>query len=65
MITELTQDGETRLLEGTDEILCTHSRSQEKETVSPQQNESDLPVSVQESPVVACVDSGLLWGQGH
>ena len=65
MITELTQDGETRLLEGTDEILCTHSRSQEKETVSPQQNESDLPVSVQESLVEAWVGGGLLQSQKH
>ena len=42
-----------------------HIRSQEKEAVSPQETEPDLPVSVQESPAEAWVDSGLLWGQGH
>ena len=44
-------------------IVCT--RVQEKGAVSPQETEPDLPVSVQESPVEAWVDSGLLQGQGH
>ena len=38
--------------------------SQEKEAVSPQETESDLPVSVLESLAEAWVDSGLPWGQG-
>ena len=40
------------------------TRIHEKE-VSPQETESDLPVSVQESPVEVWVDSGLLQGQEH
>jgi len=37
---------------------------QEKGAVSPQETEPDFPVSVQESPVEAWVDSGLLRGPG-
>ena len=33
--------------------------------MTPQETEPDLPVSVQESPVEAGVDSGRLQGQGH
>ena len=33
--------------------------------MTPQENEADLPMSVQESPVEAWVNSGLLRGQGH
>ena len=40
------------------------TRIHEKE-VSPQETESDLPVSVQESPVEVWFDSGLLQGQEH
>ena len=32
--------------------------------VSPQETEPDLPMSVQESPVEAWVNSGLLGGSG-
>ena len=39
-----------RLLEGTNRTLCT--RTQEKGAVTPQETDSDLPVSVQESLVV-------------
>ena len=42
-----------------------HTRSQEKGTVSQQETKPDLPVNVQESPVEACVDSGLLQGHGN
>ena len=41
------------------------TRSQEKGAVTRQETEPDLPVSVQGSPVEACVDSGLLQSQGH
>ena len=44
-------------------LVCT--RTQEKGAVTPEETESDLPVSVQESPVEAWVDSGLLGDQGH
>ena len=33
--------------------------------MTPQETEPDLPVSVQESPAEAWVNSGLLRGQGH
>ena len=39
-------------------LVCT--RTQEKGAVTPEENNPDLPVSAQESPVVAWVDSGLL-----
>ena len=39
-------------------LVCT--RTQEKGAETPEENDPDLPVSVQESPVVAWVDSGLL-----
>ena len=42
-----------------------HTKTQEKGAVTPQEIESDLPVTVQESPAEAWVDSGLLQGQGH
>ena len=38
---------------------CVH---QEKGTVTPQETDSDFPMSVQESPAEAWVDSGLPWG---
>ena len=64
MITETPQDWENRLLEGTKKnFMCT--RSQEKGAVFPRETEPDLPVSVQESPAEAWVNSGLIWGQGH
>ena len=44
-------------------LVCT--RTQEKGAVTPQETEPDLPVSVQESPAEAWVNSGLLRGQGH
>ena len=44
-------------------LVCT--RIQEKEAVSPQETEPDLPVSVQESLAEVWVNSGLLQGQGH
>jgi len=63
LIPELTQDWGNRLLEGTNKTLCT--RTQEKGAVTPQETDPDLPVSVQDSPVEAWVNSGLLQGQGH
>ena len=44
-------------------LVCT--RTQEKGAVTPQETDPDLPVSVQESPVEAWVDSCLLQGWGH
>ena len=44
-------------------LICT--RTQEKGGVIPQETEPELPVSVQESPAEAWVDSGLPWGQEH
>ena len=44
-------------------LMCT--RTQEKGAVTSQETEPDLPVSVQESLVEACVNSGLLEGQEH
>ena len=40
-------------------------RTQKKGAVTPQETDSDLPVSVQESPAEAWVSSGLLQGLGH
>ena len=42
-----------------------YSRTQEKGAVTPQETDPDLPVSVQESPVEACVSGGLLQSLGH
>ena len=56
--------GETETLGGHKQnLMCT--RTQEKGAVTSQETEPDLPVSVQESLVEACVDSGLLEGQEH
>ena len=44
-------------------LVCT--RTQEKGTVTPKETESYLPVSVQESPMEAWINSGLSRGQGH
>ena len=41
------------------------TKGQEKGSVTLQETESDLPVSVPESLVEAWVSSGLLQGQGH
>ena len=43
----------------------THTRTQKKGAVTPEESEPDLPVSVQESPVEAWVSGGLLQGWGH
>ena len=43
-------------------LLCT--RTQEKESVTPQETDPDLPESVKESLKEAWVDSGLLQGRG-
>ena len=42
-----------------------HTRTQEKGAVIPQETDSDLPMSVQESLAEVWVDGGLLQGQGH
>ena len=52
----------SRLLEGTKETLCTPGLGR-KEQWPPQETDSDLPVSVQESLVEAWVDNGLPRGQ--
>ena len=42
-----------------------HTGTQEKGAVTPQETDSDLPVSVQESLVEVWVVYGLLQGRGH
>ena len=64
MITELPQDWGNRLLEGTNNTLCA-AGERNSISMSPQETEPDLPVSVQASPVEVWVDSGLLQGQEH
>ena len=44
-------------------LVCT--RTQEKGAVTPQETDTDLPMSVQESLAEAWVSSGLLLGWGH
>ena len=56
LITELPQDWGNR-------PLCI--RTQKKGTVTPQETEPDLPVSVQESQAEAWVNIDQPWGQGH
>ena len=58
-----TELGKQTLGEHKQNFVCT--RTQEKGAVTPQETEPDLPVSVQESPAEAWVNSGLLRGQGH
>ena len=41
-----------------------HTRTQEKGAVAPQETDSDLPISVQESPAEAGVGRGLDAGSG-
>ena len=55
---ELTWDCGNRLLEGTNNLVCT--RTQEKGAGTPQETDPDLPASVQESPAEVWVGSGLL-----
>ena len=50
-------------MEGTNRTLCT--RFQEKGAVTPQETDTNLPVSVQESPAKVWVGGGLLHGWGH
>ena len=52
---ELSQDWGNRLGEHIQNLAC--ARIQEKGAVFPQETESDLPVSVHESPVEAWVNS--------
>ena len=42
-----------------------YTRTQEKETLTSQETDPDLPTSVQESSVEAWVGGGLLQDQGH
>ena len=57
-ITSWQKDGETDSRRAQKNLVCT--RIQEKGAVTPEENDPDLPVSLQKSPVVAWVDSGLL-----
>ena len=50
---------------GGHKLILVHTKSQEKGAVSPQETESDLPMSVQESLAEAWVGTGLLQGWGH
>ena len=52
MITEFTQDCESRLLEGTNKILC-HQDPGERSS-NPTETAADLPVNVQESLAEVC-----------
>ena len=63
LIIEYPQDWGNRLLEGKAKLVST--RTQEKGEVTPQEPESDLSISVQESPAKVWVYSGLPQGQGH
>ena len=60
---ELTQDWGNRLRGHKQNLVCT--RTQEKGAVTPQESNPDLPVRVQEYPVKAWVDGGLLQDQRH
>ena len=60
---ELTQDWGNSL--GWHKQNLVHTRTQEKGTVTPQETDPDLAMSVQESPVEVWVSVGLLKGQGH
>ena len=64
LITELPQNWGNRLSGGHKQNLV-HTRTQEKGAVTTQETEPDLPMSVQESPAEAWVNSSLLRGQGH
>ena len=44
---------------------CVFTRTQEKGAVTPQETDSDLPMSVQESPVQAWVGGDLMQDWGH
>ena len=60
LITERPQDWGNRFLECTNKT-CSH-HDPEEGAVSPKDTEPDLPMSVQESPMEAWVNSSLLWG---
>ena len=60
---ELTQDWEQTL--GRHKHNTAHTRTKEKGVVIPQEDDPDLPVSVQESSAEVWVDSGLPMVQGH
>ena len=64
MIIEVTQDWGNRLLEGTKKNLV-HTKTQEKGAMTPQEDDPELTVSVQESLVKLWVGGGLLQDQGH
>ena len=59
---ELTQDWGNRLRWHKQNLVCT--RTQEKEAVTPQETDPDMPMSVQESLVEVRVGGGLLQGGG-
>ena len=44
-------------------LICT--RTQEKEAVTPQETDPDLPMSVREPPAEVWTGGGLLQGWGH
>ena len=65
MITKLTQDWVNRQTLGGHKQNLVQTRTQKKGTVTPQETDPDLPVSVLKSLAEAWVSSGLLQGQGH
>ena len=44
---------------------CVHQDSQEKGTMTPQETDPDLPVTIQVCLAEAWVQNGLLQGLGH
>ena len=60
---ELTQYWGNRFFEDTNSFLCI--RTQEKEVVTPQETDPDLPMSIQESLMKAWVEGGLLQDSRH
>ena len=65
LITKLTQDWGNRQTLGGHKQNLVQTRTQKKGTVTPQETDPDLPVSVLKSLAEAWVSSGLLQGQGH
>ena len=63
LITELTQAWGKSF--GRHKQNLVHTRTEEKEAVTPQETDSDLPVSVQESLAEVWVSGGLMQDRGH
>ena len=62
-MSELTQDWEIDSWRAQQNFV--HTRTEEKEAVTPQETDPDLPGSVQECPAEVWVGGGQLQGWGH